>query len=853
MRSSARAAAPYPPLFYNLGDESGIADNGSYWDFDLSPVSLAAMRVQQAQTALPGIRKYAAIAGNSIVSVLPFAAVPDTARRGDARSPRILLGFCAEHGFVGDFSDVTEQKQAAEALRESEERFRLLSENATDIIYRYRLAPDRAWEYVNAAITAITGYTPEEFYADPELGLKPAHPDDRHLLEELLLHPRQLIEPLMMRWICREGRTIWVELRGAVMLDRRGGPQVAVGIIRDITAYKRVEEALRESELKYRGIFEHMSEAIARDELIYDAEGEAVDWMVAEVNPAYEALTGIPRTKAEGQRASVLYGDIFDLAPQLRLSRQVVEAGVAQQQELFLRPTGRFLLISVFPLGGRRFATSGLDITDRKLSEELFRATFEQAAVGMVHTGLDGRWLRVNQRFCEMLGFRREELVGRHFQELTWPADASVSQEGFDRIIACELETLAVEKRLMRRDGTHVWVNLTVSLVRGFTGAADYVLNVVEDISARKAAEEERGRLLAELEAIVNAIPAAVMVYSPVGEILRMNPAAQELFGYTTEVARLHYAERLARLQVTTADDQPFAVDREITRVLGGETIRGLVLRMRVREEERWTSVGVSPVRTTEGQVLGAVATYTDITRFQELQKERDLYVHTISHDLRLPITVVQGYADLLRERLGQSRIDGETMAMISRILDATRRMELLIGDMVDAARVEGGRLRLQWRPIDLVVFLAEMLRYTEEVLETGRLRLSIAPGLPPVLPDGARLGRILLTLLPYALKYSPAEAPVPLSARRLDQEVVVTVRDQGRGIDPVDRPHIFERFHRPKGYRNSDSVGLGLYITRMLVEAHGGRIWLECPPEGGSIFSFSLPVASGENLEPLD
>jgi PAS domain S-box-containing protein len=798
----------------------------------IPPEELPFGRVLASGESLCGV-ELALVSGNGERTIISLNVSPCRGNSG-----RVI-------GVVGDFTDITEQKRAAKALRESEERFRLLAENATDIIYRYRLLPDRAFEYVNDAVIAITGYTPEEFYADPDLGLKLAHPDDRHILADLYLHPRPRLEPLAMRWVCRHGRTIWVELSGALMPGRQGESQVAVGIVRDITAYKRVEEALRESEEKYRGVFEHMSEALARDELLYNSEGEPVDWRIAEVNSAYEELTGISRARATGARASVLYGDALDLSSMLRLYDSVVKTGIPRQQELFFPPTGRFLLASVFPLGEKRFATSALDITDRKLSEERFRATFEQAAVGMIHTSLDGRWLRLNRRFCEMLDFRCDELIGRHFQELTWPGDASLSQEGFDQIITQEVDSFSVEKRLIRRDGSAVWINLTVSLVRGVTGAPDYILGVIEDISARKAAEEERERLLAELEAIINAIPAAVLVYSPGGEILRMNPAARDLFDYTDETVRLHYTERLARLQVSDADGRPFEVERVIARVLGGDTIHGLILRMHVRGEERWTSVSVSPMRTTDKRVLGAVSTFTDITRFQQLQKERDLYVHTISHDLRLPITVVQGYAELLHERLGQLQIDSETAAMTGRILDATRRMELLIGDLVDAARVEGGQLRLQWQSVDLVVFFAELLRYSEEVLETGRLRLAITPGLPPVLADSDRLERIVLNLLTNALKYSPTGAPVTLSAREDGREVVIAMSDRGRGIDPADRPHIFERFHSLKGYRGSDSVGLGLYITRMLVEAHGGRIWLECPPEGGSVFSFTLPVAA--------
>ena len=130
--------------------------------------------------------------------------------------------------------------------------------------------------------------------------------------------------------------------------------------------------------------------------------------------------------------------------------------------------------------------------------------------------------------------------------------------------------------------------------------------------------------------------------------------------------------------------------------------------------------------------------------------------------------------------------------------------------------------------------------------METSRIQEEIPADLPPVCADYARLERILINLLSNALKYSDPGTPVRLRAWQQDGQVVVAVSDQGRGIAPEEIPHLFERFYRTAGARKAEGIGLGLYITRILVEAHGGRIWVESEVGKGSTFSFSLPITEG-------
>jgi signal transduction histidine kinase len=168
--------------------------------------------------------------------------------------------------------------------------------------------------------------------------------------------------------------------------------------------------------------------------------------------------------------------------------------------------------------------------------------------------------------------------------------------------------------------------------------------------------------------------------------------------------------------------------------------------------------------------------------------------------------------------------------------------MSMMIQDLVDSARQEGGDIQLDRTPLPLRAFLAELLDQAGGMLDTERIRLDAPAELPPAHADPERLERIVLNLLSNALKYSPSDSTVTISVRPQGSDLVVAVTDRGTGIEPDDVPRLFERYFRARTGRRSGGVGLGLHIARTLVEAHGGRIWVESERGVGSTFSFTLP-----------
>jgi signal transduction histidine kinase len=256
-----------------------------------------------------------------------------------------------------------------------------------------------------------------------------------------------------------------------------------------------------------------------------------------------------------------------------------------------------------------------------------------------------------------------------------------------------------------------------------------------------------------------------------------------------------------------------------------------------------WVTVSAAPIRAESGALLGAVATYTDITPLHELEEQREDFIRAITHDLRNPLTGILGHAQIVARSADRPDVVRNSA---DQIVANARRMGAMIADLIDSARLAANKFPLNRQPIDLVSFVRG-LRESEVSAGAGE-RVEVESEAETLVADADAqcLDRILTNLLSNALKYSAAGSPVMIGIRQEGGEAVVTVRDRGIGIAPDDLPHIFERYYRAADTgRRRDSLGLGLHITRGLVAAHGGRIWVESEVGKGSTFGFSLPLAS--------
>lgn len=451
---------------------------------------------------------------------------------------------------------------------------------------------------------------------------------------------------------------------------------------------------------------------------------------------------------------------------------------------------------------------------------------------------LDSNWCftYANREAERLLQRARDTLIGRCIWEEFPEAVGTAFYEQYQRVARERVPVAFVEhyQPLGKCFEVHAYP------------APDGISVYFHDVTERVRVEAEREQALAELEATIAAIPDAVMIYDPHGAIRRANPAASAIVGLNAEDFARPIAERTALLHIERADGTPLAPgESPAMRALRGETVRGIDLVLHPPAGGTvWVSASAAPILAGDGRMLGAVQTLVDVTAQRRLTEQRDDFVRAISHDLRQPLTVVLGQAELLLSPSREETLDPRVGRGLKAILASARRMNAMIGDLVDSVRLEAGQLALKPEPVDLVAFITELKDRMAANGEAERVRLEATAGLPRALADPAKLERVVGNLLSNALKYSSPGSPVEITVTGGSDELVVTVRDRGPGIASEDLPHVFDRYFRSPAarHRSREGLGLGLYIVKGLVEAHGGRVWVESAASQGSSFSFSLP-----------
>jgi PAS domain S-box-containing protein len=256
------------------------------------------------------------------------------------------------------------------------------------------------------------------------------------------------------------------------------------------------------------------------------------------------------------------------------------------------------------------------------------------------------------------------------------------------------------------------------------------------------------------------------------------------------------------------------------------------------------------PRRTTivdvQGNVYGFVTLLQDVTGFKKLEQMKSEFIATVSHELRTPLTSLNMSLDiLLQDILGEMNIKQKDMLLTAK--DDSERLSKLVRELLDLSRLESGKYEMKIELIDLKELIEAGLKPLRLPLrEKGiALGVDVSNNVPPINGDHQMLSWVITNLVGNALRYTPSGGAIKINAVRNDGNVVVNVSDSGRGIPPEALDTIFEKFVQVKGSGEPPpgSVGLGLAIAREVIEAHGGRIWVESELEKGSKFSFTIPV----------
>ena len=538
--------------------------------------------------------------------------------------------------FVGTIRDISDRKRAEEALLESEERFRGITERISDLIFM--VDPEGYPTFMSPSVTAILGFSPESY-----IGKRPG-PDIIHREDIVKIgkamenlkngSPEEQVEFRMMK---RDG--------SFAVFDGKGIPVFIHGIYsgvqivgRDITERRQAEEALRESEKKYRTLFENMLEGFAYCRMIYDDEGRPVDWIYLDVNKAFEELTGLKDITAKHVLEAI--PDIRKQTPELfNAYGRVASGGHPEMFEIDFKPLKQWLKVSVFSPEKGYFVAVFEDVTERRRAEEAlqesekkYHGLYDSMMDAFATVAMDGRIMLFNESFREMIGYEKDEVYNLTYSDLTPDKWHAFEAEIIKNQVLMRGYSEIYEKEYRRKDGTVFPVELRTFLLKDDAGNPQGMSSIVRDITGRRQAEAAILESRQILEGILNTIPVRIFWKDKELTYLGCNTPFARDAGFEKpediigkddysmswrEQAELYRADDRAVIE----SGKPKLMIEEPQTTPAGETI--------------YLYTNKLPLLDARGNGIGVLGTYLDVTERRQaeeaIRESRQLFMDIIS------------------------------------------------------------------------------------------------------------------------------------------------------------------------------------------------------------------------------
>lgn len=495
----------------------------------------------------------------------------------------------------------------------------------------------------------------------------------------------------------------------------------------------------------------------------------------------------------------------------------------------------------------------GRDITDRKRLERAlaqreaeFRLLWECDRIAKIEIDVTRRVItRANREFGELFGGDLADVIGQSPTRFVHPDDVDVFRAATQRVLRGDTDTPGREARCVTLRGDVIWAQVTTAILETVDGRPTRVLDSFQDITARKAAEAALAASQAQSRQLFERLPMPAWVFDfDTLAILDVNSAAVRHFGYSR-------AELLTMtiLDLRTPTDIEALMDArrgDVADVATEHIWRYRLQDGRLVDMEIISQPIAMPGRRAKLVVARDITTERELAREREaVDQQRREFFANVAHDLKNPLAAIKLSTGVVLENL-PTTVPAPIRRMLTNTDAAADRAIDLIGYLRDLSQAELKALTLTLGPTDLTVLVRRVANGFEALARTRdqRFEVTLPAGPVVVMIDAGRISRVLLNLLSNAHKYGRAGGLIHLALRDRGAEVEVSVRDDGLGIPTADQARIFERFYRSAAARSSptEGSGLGLAIARAVVEAHGGRIWVESVVGEGATFAFTLP-----------
>jgi len=658
-------------------------------------------------------------------------------------------------------NEITERKQVEKALKESEERYRDLFENANDLIQS--VTSDGRFLYVNKAWREMLGYSEDEV---TNLTLWDIiHPDSMSHCREIFqkVISGEAVNNVETIFVAKDGRLITVE--GNVNSRSDEGKVVATrGIFRDITERKQMEEALREGEEFRSSLLSNSPNPI----FVINP-----DTSIRYINPAMEKLTGYSSKEAIGSKAPYPWWREKKWQEATAALEEAMQHGIKGFEALYQKKNGEKFWIEITGIpvenNGKlnHYVSNWVDITERKQaekalreSEENFHNSLESSPMGTLIISEEGEIIYANQAYLNIFGCKNlEELRAAPLEKRYSPQSYVELRERQEKRRLKQNITGKYETSIVRKDGQIRYLDVYPKDV--LWGGKTQFLLLSQDITERKRAEQE-------------------------------------------------LQER--NEQLDTQNEELQSLTEELV---------------------------------TQQQEL--IEKTMEVERANQLKSE---FLANMSHELRTPLNVIIGFSELMSDEV-PGKVNAEQRQCLNDVLTSSQHLLNLINGVLDLSRIESGKVEFKSENVALNKIIASLTRTMMPILTPRKqsLDVEIEEGLPLVYADEGKIAQVLLNLVDNASKFSPDGGKFKVEATRGGDWCQVSVIDNGIGIKKDDLERVFEPFSRLDNplIKERGGTGLGLALVKQIVENYGGKIWVESEYGKGSHFNFTLPLATSD------
>lgn len=731
--------------------------------------------------------------------------------------------------------DITQAKQAEEAVRRSESQYRSLFEQQNDAVFI--VDPVGKYLNLNQQAAEMIGYTMEEAL---QLSISDVSVDFKHsyeIIEQLLA--KEVIPTYEKKFRHKDGHIFPIEISVAMVWDNDGKPLYIQSIVRDISERKQAEMALRDSERQFRALFEQSNDAV----LILDIAGNKLA-----ANQRSVEMTGYP---LEDLLKIPFAGLSIEKTASHDAMDYLLKGRIVPPYERKIRhKDGHIFIVEINAEvvhgddgNPKHIQCIMRDISERKQaetilreSEMLYRSLFQQPNDGVFTLTMDGRYISVNERGATMFGYTMEEALQLRFGALA--ADNNVANNTLTRLLA--RESLPPYERLFRhKEGYTIPVEVNAKIVWNDDNTPKYVQLIVRDITDRKEAETAIRDSEERQSALIRAIPDMIFVIGKDGTVLNLLlPPSEELVDSDSPLR-----QSLIKFLADETTDQQLEAYHHVLK-----TREIVIMPLDTVIDGQQYHFEARIVALNDDEVISIVRDMTEIRQAQQheidlaLEKERHelltTFIQDASHEFRTPLSIISTNLYIMTRTEDPEKKE----LKVQQINDQVQRINDLVGMMLKITQLD--KLPRTMQPLSILPLIQSIVSMWQ-----SRSSVPIHPeyiDLPSsllVIGDYEILQNAFSVIINNAVRFGDEDNVIDIRVSHTETFITVSITDKAAGIPKEDIPYIFDAFWRGDTAHTTPGLGLGLSMAQKIIKLHNGIISVESEVGKGSRFDIVLPI----------